>query len=1187
MKLSPRKAIVSMVSLAACLFTHFAFANQTFASVNLDLDSIITESDALGDSMLVKDLQPFLLYPTATVKAFGGKYYGVDMQALWPFFANSQLDNLFGIFEGDVALKSNNGWYAGAGIGYRRVIANSYVSGAYLLGNYNSTGTSRSFWLLNPGIEVLGYSWDFRTNGYVSLGAKHWYGNATWADDLGIYDYEHFSGHEQYNVKFRAYEEVGYGVDAELGLQIPYLTNPKIYVGGYYFTRGKQLGDVSGVEGRLVYPVGSHFSLEGRASYDNEKRTTLLLGVRVNLGGFSREQKANFGVAGRLEDPIEHFFASFDNASIVPVSQSYNTDGIELLERDHIIFVKPEADGGLGGGSGTYENPYSGFDQSRMDNIELDQDYQQYVNIYFAPGGYDLGAGFNRTLMLPANVAMYGRQNDYLAPATGDNRATFFSELYFGPASKNVSVDSIILYNMLGDPSRIGINIDGSTNINFNNVKVGTDDEVDGYQYKTTVQLNNATDINFTNSSIYSYAGDGVGISLLTGSVANLNGGNYISAGYNEAVAFGVQIDSTSILNLNGVAGNKNSILARATDLGFDPVGIHNSGTINMNSYNIVKSSSQYTGAAGIINTNIGTVNIFGDYNVISGSVGDSALNSSGRNQNVHGVTNLADLLGTPLAPQVVGIYSDGGAVNLAGHNNEISAYGLSADSSMALGGLYIANSTIFMVSGSNNKILASTNNGLFAYGMFANYSTVNVTGADNQVLAHTINGVIGAGIEGYGSSAIAITGNGNSILADGVATDYLTGVDLQLGSRLYVGSAANPSATTGNVIAGGATTGGGISDSGVSGIRISGSGSQADIIGAQNKVTATATGGNGNAMGVAVYDYGVLRVNGSGNEIAATTVAGSSRGADGINAGPNANVYISGASNKITGTAISGYANGINLEGIMGGSATLDLTGSSNTIIGISQSAGAAGSGIKAINYSAVTIDDTAANNLIMGTNTSLTSATMNNNALGIPLKSGLGNGITIDNGSTLFVLGVGNTIAGNSSLDANGIWSSNSTLNVTGGTKINATSSGGGIASGVYASDSKLSVIGSNLTVDSLYGKVHGLNIGGAGSVVNLQSVALNLGHLKTATVLSSPTEVIGGYLHDNASASTFFAENTHFNVVGESPTVMWGIASAAGVDATSALRLQGGGNFFSINLYDPSQSPAVDKRVNTAAY
>jgi hypothetical protein len=304
-----RKLLLSTLSFAACLF-----ATLAMASVKLDLDTVVPEDEAMRDSFLIKDLQPFQLRPTLDLWALGGKRFMTKGLAMWPFFANSQTDNFFGAMEGSSSFKKNKGWTVGLGTGYRKVVYDSYIVGGYLWADYSRSANNYSFWVANPGIEVFGYSWDFRANAYVPLSSAHWYGDESWADEIGINNFVHFKGYEQFDAKFRSYEETRFGVDAEVGTIIPYLANPRIYAGGYHFQR-KTLGRVSGAEGRLVYPVGKYFAVEGRASYDNEQKTVLMFGLRFSLGGFTDDQKRTLGVAARLTDPIEHNFATFANGN--------------------------------------------------------------------------------------------------------------------------------------------------------------------------------------------------------------------------------------------------------------------------------------------------------------------------------------------------------------------------------------------------------------------------------------------------------------------------------------------------------------------------------------------------------------------------------------------------------------------------------------------------------------------------------------------------------------------------------------------------------------------------------------------------------------------------------------------------------------------------------------------------------
>ena len=125
---------------------------------------------------------------------------------------------------------TDDSWMGGVGLGYRQLdYTHDRIWGGYLFGDYSSI-KSHKFWVLNPGIENLGKTWDFRGNVYIPLSSKKWI-EEKYFDTSG--DYVSFTGHEQYNRLYTPYREIGYGVDGEIGYHIPKAKGLAAYLGGY------------------------------------------------------------------------------------------------------------------------------------------------------------------------------------------------------------------------------------------------------------------------------------------------------------------------------------------------------------------------------------------------------------------------------------------------------------------------------------------------------------------------------------------------------------------------------------------------------------------------------------------------------------------------------------------------------------------------------------------------------------------------------------------------------------------------------------------------------------------------------------------------------------------------------------------------------------------------------------------
>ncbi|CAL7960980.1 IAT_beta domain-containing protein [Gammaproteobacteria bacterium] len=242
--------------------------------------------------------------PSGTIWAFAGKRLLGIGQGLIPFGGDGVSNIFYGAIVASGGMNYTTGYSGGFGGGYRKIFDGSYLLGGYALIDVNRSPLHHDFWVGNIGAELLNYDWDFRVNGYVPIGKRYWLGNP-----VG-----------------RIYEETGTGIDFEVGriLPIPKTQGLKLFVGGFRYSMKNTIGNITGIEMRIVYPLTGYAALEFRDSYDVTRYNIAMGGLRFTLGGYSNEHKENLGIAGRMSDPIERNFANFANCNTSVVNKKYS-----------------------------------------------------------------------------------------------------------------------------------------------------------------------------------------------------------------------------------------------------------------------------------------------------------------------------------------------------------------------------------------------------------------------------------------------------------------------------------------------------------------------------------------------------------------------------------------------------------------------------------------------------------------------------------------------------------------------------------------------------------------------------------------------------------------------------------------------------------------------------------------------
>lgn len=251
-----------------------------------------------------------------------------------PLLGNQQ-GNLYTDIQAKVG--DDHAWMGSIGLGSRQVIHNADIFGAYIFIDHNQTRNKKQFWVLSPGIEVLGQYWNFHGNAYIPVGRKKVLINTVSGAELGLNAQTvTFSGHQQFDQLFNYYEKIGTGIDAEVGYIFPQLQKLAIYAGGYYFNLTHHAA-IRGVEVRTEFPLSKYATLLANDSYDNHAHNTLQVGIRFSFGAMPTTHAVTYDIHQHLLDPISRNLGTLHTGSGIP-SVKVRKKGPRVLVRDNIWF---------------------------------------------------------------------------------------------------------------------------------------------------------------------------------------------------------------------------------------------------------------------------------------------------------------------------------------------------------------------------------------------------------------------------------------------------------------------------------------------------------------------------------------------------------------------------------------------------------------------------------------------------------------------------------------------------------------------------------------------------------------------------------------------------------------------------------------------------------------------------------
>ncbi|MES2998039.1 MAG: inverse autotransporter beta domain-containing protein [Pseudomonadota bacterium] len=174
------------------------------------------------------------------------------------------------------AYGSDQQWVGDLGLGYRWIKNDAAIVGAYVFAGRTRVANNSSFWITNPGLEVMGSRWDARINAYIPVAGR--------SNELGIREFNVstpvFTGHTGViNSVFNsgnAIQQIGNGADARVGYQIFRQVPLKGYVGTYFFAIPNTDNIFGGAAG-LDYWFDDNIRLFANYSYDKYQHKKILL----------------------------------------------------------------------------------------------------------------------------------------------------------------------------------------------------------------------------------------------------------------------------------------------------------------------------------------------------------------------------------------------------------------------------------------------------------------------------------------------------------------------------------------------------------------------------------------------------------------------------------------------------------------------------------------------------------------------------------------------------------------------------------------------------------------------------------------------------------------------------------------------------------------------------------------------
>lgn len=510
-----------------------------------------------------------------------------------------------------------NTWLLSFGVGGRSIVDNKAIVGGYLFTDYNKTEQSNYFSILNPGLEFFTIFLDGHINAYIPLSKRQERINS-FVDDG---NHTFFSGHSQYSYSYSLIEEIGAGLDFELGKTFYNVIYPGRFrtFGAGYFFRPKNTDNINGIQAGIEFFLRNNLtSIEFRDSYDNLNHNTFIVTLRVMLGGLLQTQQPD--IHNRMLDRIPRHLGNLYNGNGIPSQERLVESNLNLIQ-DNIWFFNADGAPSIVSGfqSCTFENPCIGLEQTQIDTINA---LSANANFFFSSGTYinpNEGSGF--TFYNGQNL--FGRTLGFLNPATGSNRPILNDSILLNGNNNlyNLIINGNSTTTILGSDILVGLSVEpagiGMVNV-YNSEITATSLDFDIF---IAHNGSNSAILNIYNSTISgTMPVDSVGTSIV-GIINELNGTTNVIG------------SNISVSNIADLVDPSNAVTG---------AGNVSSGQLNIENSTISTVGVNIEQNAGIINsdldeTGIGTINIKNsEISVssngvqISAAIANDGINSSG-----------------------------------------------------------------------------------------------------------------------------------------------------------------------------------------------------------------------------------------------------------------------------------------------------------------------------------------------------------------------------------------------------------------------------------------------------------------------------------------------------------------------------------------------------------------------------
>ena len=170
------------------------------------------------------------------------------------------------------------------GAGYRKIINNSYILGAYGFFDYEHTQFENNFYQGQLGGEYISPTWQARVNGYVPIGDRNKTTNN--APPISSDDQSIIYPGSVALVEYPFLEHAEAGGDLQVGSALPFAPSFLPFVGYYHFGFDQNLDtSINGGRAGLQYTYNRWLTVFASDQYDNLRKNAVLVGAGVTLGG--------------------------------------------------------------------------------------------------------------------------------------------------------------------------------------------------------------------------------------------------------------------------------------------------------------------------------------------------------------------------------------------------------------------------------------------------------------------------------------------------------------------------------------------------------------------------------------------------------------------------------------------------------------------------------------------------------------------------------------------------------------------------------------------------------------------------------------------------------------------------------------------------------------------------------------